>query len=858
MIQLSTQNPNEQVSVVWQAIPGTSQEDAIDSRAHHTLYYGTRGPGKTLTQLMRFRRRVGLGYGAHWRGMILDREFKNLEDIVTQGNRFFPKFNDGVKFYKTAQSYKWSWPTGEELLLRHAKDAEDYQKFHGHEYCLAVGQKVVLDKGNTPIENVRVGDMILTPKGYRRVNRVLPRRVRPCISTSFYDKDSRLISSQVTSISHRTLTTDGWQNLQSGVSNSNTLLCPEVIHRSQAFDKSHACGHPVNPANYAFQSSAENSAIESGTSIQVSLQSADLTNSWLVALRRLLLCAKSRLAANEFRALCKSFLQFDLHKAGYPWLRSGLRRLYEQVLLTQRRLVLNWNASLRYVRDEIRKVSGYHDDYLTCLCLCDELLHTGIENVRSFVPSRSDVPSTNLGMPWGDSVIEFEHNRLSSYEYEHPYTGKREKSILGLSVVSSQSESCGYLETIDIEVEDANCYISSAGVINKNCFIGWNELTKHPTPELYLKLMSVNRTSFLPEEHTPHDIIAGKKVYHTPDGKPLPDILLEVFSTTNTSGPGHHWVKDTFIDVAPVGTLHRKKFEVYNPRTQQEEEIERTQIAIFGSYKENIYLTPDYIASLNQLTANNENLRKSWLCGSWEVGSGGAFDDCWEKRCHVIKPFFIPSGWKVDRSFDWGSSTPYAVNFWAESNGEEFIDGYGVRRCVPRGSLFCISEIYGGMKIGYNQGLRQSGYEIANIINVKERDLVLSRLITSLPMAGPGDNQIREVRNVDEMTIADKMASQGIHWTSSDKSPGSRIVGLGIARDMLKAARDGIDQPHLYFFEGCRASIATMTALPMDEDKPEDASTEGDDHHWDSVRYRCLKSNYRYARKIRTLYARSS
>ncbi len=59
--------------VIWEPIPGSSQEFALDTRCHHTLYTGARGPGKTDTQLMRFRRRVGCGYGSYWRGAIFDR-----------------------------------------------------------------------------------------------------------------------------------------------------------------------------------------------------------------------------------------------------------------------------------------------------------------------------------------------------------------------------------------------------------------------------------------------------------------------------------------------------------------------------------------------------------------------------------------------------------------------------------------------------------------------------------------------------------------------------------------------------------------------------------------------------------------
>lgn len=119
--------------VVWEPIRGSSQELAITCPAHHILYCGARGPGKTITQLMRFRARVGIGYGSYWRGIIFDREFKNLGDLVAQGNRFFPKLDEGVVWHKSATDFMWVWPTGEQLLLRHVKKLEDYDGFHGWE-----------------------------------------------------------------------------------------------------------------------------------------------------------------------------------------------------------------------------------------------------------------------------------------------------------------------------------------------------------------------------------------------------------------------------------------------------------------------------------------------------------------------------------------------------------------------------------------------------------------------------------------------------------------------------------------------------------------------------------------------------
>lgn len=123
----------EEENVVWRPIPNTSQELAISSPAHHTLYCGARGPGKTITQLMRFRSRVGIGYGSYWRGIIFDREFKHLGDLLAQSKRFFPQFEDGAVWHNSAQEYKWVWPTGEELLFRHVKKLEDYDSFHGWE-----------------------------------------------------------------------------------------------------------------------------------------------------------------------------------------------------------------------------------------------------------------------------------------------------------------------------------------------------------------------------------------------------------------------------------------------------------------------------------------------------------------------------------------------------------------------------------------------------------------------------------------------------------------------------------------------------------------------------------------------------
>jgi hypothetical protein len=482
---------------IWTPIPGSSQELAMDTRAHVTLYAGARGPGKTDTQLMRFRRRVGTGYGAFWRGVIFDREYKNLDDLVNKSRRWFHAFGDGARFLSSAQDYKWTWPTGEELLFRAIKDLEDYWNYHGQEFP----------------------------------------------------------------------------------------------------------------------------------------------------------------------------------------------------------------------------------------------------------------------------------------------------------------------------------------------FIGWNELCKYPTLEIFNRMMSCNRSSFTPEKDNPA----------------MPPIPLEVFATTNPYGAGHAAVKRRFIDPAPYGVVIKKEIDVFNPKTQMREPVVKTQVTIFGSYKENIYLSPEYIAELEQI--EDENLKKAWLYGDWDIVAGGAMSDVWRKEVHVLPRFKVPSSWSLDRAFDWGSTQPFYVGWFAEANGEEARLDNGLTFCPPAGTLIMFNEWYGTKEIGTNVGLKLSATDIALGIKEREAQMVKDGWIADIPWAGPADNQIRDVREIDVDTLEKKMSDVGINWEPSDKSPGSRKIGLQLVREQLSNSvrREG---PGLYFMANCVAAIAILPSLPRDEKKIDDVDTKAEDHPYDPVRYRVLKGSNRYARTL--------
>lgn len=483
--------------IVWEPIPGTSQELAINSPADDTLYCGSRGPGKTITQLMFFKKYVGQGYGKHLRGIIFDAEYKHLDDIVGKIQLFFPQFDDGFKFGSSKGDYTCSWPTGEKCFLRAGSVEEDYDQFHGHEYPILM----------------------------------------------------------------------------------------------------------------------------------------------------------------------------------------------------------------------------------------------------------------------------------------------------------------------------------------------FNELTKQATPKFFDKIQSCNRSSFVPELHSPKDRNGRIK-------RLVPPMPLKNFSTTNSTGPGRNWVKQRYIDPVPYGKLQYFEDKVFNPRTKQEEIIRKSRVALFGSYKENIYLDPKYIATLQ---ADPDPIRrKSWLTGSWDITTGGAFDDLWNREKHVIPTFAIPKGWKIDRAYDWGSSKPYACGWFAVANGEEAILPNGARFCPPKGTLILVDEVYGTTQLGTNEGVKKSARDQAIQFRNREQMQMMRGFYLTQPRPGPADNQIRQVREINVPTIESEMELEGVYWENSDKSSGSRIVGMQLFRDRLGNVLANNGFPGFYVMAHCKAWISTVPVLQRDKDNPDDVDTDAEDHLWDVTRYRVL------------------
>lgn len=117
----------------WMPLPG-SQHAFLTCPVFECLFEGTRGPGKTMTLIMDFAKEVGKGYGKSWRGILFRRSYGDLDDVVRKIEDFLPKLFPGFRFLKSKSEYAAVWESGEQLLLRHMMNEDDYEAYHGHEY----------------------------------------------------------------------------------------------------------------------------------------------------------------------------------------------------------------------------------------------------------------------------------------------------------------------------------------------------------------------------------------------------------------------------------------------------------------------------------------------------------------------------------------------------------------------------------------------------------------------------------------------------------------------------------------------------------------------------------------------------
>ncbi len=312
-------------------------------------------------------------------------------------------------------------------------------------------------------------------------------------------------------------------------------------------------------------------------------------------------------------------------------------------------------------------------------------------------------------------------------------------------------------------------------------------------------------------------------------------LFPRILTGANPGGIGHNWVKATFVDPVPEATI----WETPKTEAGMQRQFVRALLEDNPTMAAN---DPDYEFRLEGL--GNKELVRAMRQGDWDIVAGGFFDDVWDRTKHVLKPFAIPASWRVDRSFDWGSSKPFSVGWWAESDGSRVEVAKGVFRTFPRGSLIRIAEWYGWNGTP-DTGCKMQSSQVAK--GIKEREaLFRARGLRGEPvpmrvLPGPADSAIYDVDDTESRSIAETMRVNGVTWVEADKRPGSRKNGWELMREMLQeSAKPNPEGPGLWVFDTCTHFTRTVPVLPRDERNPDDVNSKAEDHVGDEARYRVL------------------
>lgn len=350
-------------------------------------------------------------------------------------------------------------------------------------------------------------------------------------------------------------------------------------------------------------------------------------------------------------------------------------------------------------------------------------------------------------------------------------------------------------------------------------WIGWEELTTWADDVGYKRMMSTSRST-------------------------VPGMPRKIRSTTNPYGPGMGWVKLRFGLPENFGEVIDDDIDEETGRASP------PRVAIESLLIENRALLeadPDYQDKIAQ-AARNEEEKRAWLYNDWNVAAGSMFSDVWSNDYNVLDPFPIPRTWRVDRAFDWGSSKPFSVSWWAESDGSDVRLADGRLVSTVRGDLFRIHEWYGWTGKP-NEGLRMLAKDVAR--GIREREDVNLLLKPLRIKIGPADSSIFNVENghsvahdmAASIRFPDGRSVKGVRWRKADKSPGSRKIGWEVMRKRMRAARppgEGLprEEPGLFVFSTCKQFLRTVPILPRDEKDPDDVDTNAEDHIADEARYR--------------------
>lgn len=356
-------------------------------------------------------------------------------------------------------------------------------------------------------------------------------------------------------------------------------------------------------------------------------------------------------------------------------------------------------------------------------------------------------------------------------------------------------------------------------------FVGWDEITQEPDPQVVLRVRSSMRTT---DATCPPKFIA----------------------TGNPLGPGTWWLRDYVV----AKSLPSKIFgcEFFGGSET---------VWIKSTLRDNPYLAnPDsYEQELVASCFGDEAKINAEVRGDWGVVEGGFFGTCLSvERSMLPGDFKIPMisngrGEYTDESRglhswiggDWGTASPACGVLMYEVPEDMECSG----KWIPRGSWVAVDEEYvcGVQRDGakeWNRGDRNltAPQFVQRMRALYQRNQFVFRSISHKRtiMDSAVCAQLGIGSYSGPVTLASEFEKYGWKVTGSPKS--SRAVGWQLMKSLLWGA--GSEAPGLFITERCESLWQTLPYCVADDRKGgEDMMPEAPDHSADAVRYVLTASN---------------
>ena len=330
----------------------------------------------------------------------------------------------------------------------------------------------------------------------------------------------------------------------------------------------------------------------------------------------------------------------------------------------------------------------------------------------------------------------------------------------------------------------------------------FDELTNFPDLKFYDAMKSCNRSK----------VVGIKK---------------RILSATNPHGISHTLVKQRFVDPAKPMKLIKDQFG--------------ERMRIHFTFTENKYIfknDPDYIKTL--LRIQDPVMFQAWVVGNWDIPSGGIFQHIWFYDKHVIdlKECILPDHWKITRSMDWGSASPFAICWWKTCPESQLIKWKGGTRWIPKGTKFLLSVWYGCKENEPNKGLTLTNIEIAKGIKKHEQDMKYKNV-----KAGAADSSMfADNATGTGKSMHDVYKKEGVPFVESKKGAGSRVQRVQVLSDMLYASlEENMESKGIFISNvNCQSFISQIPDLRRDPKNHEDVDTTQEDHVYDAATYELL------------------